>query len=91
MHSNSTPKIIYRLRSFGDLGQRLLVSCLSTFSKDISSETTGPISFKFPMQPSGIGGKKVYIFGPGYLTKMAPMHIYSKNLQKKSTTTEPIG
>ena len=36
MLSNSTTKKFYRSRSFGDLGQRLLVSCLYTFSKDFS-------------------------------------------------------
>ena len=56
------------------------VTCqLSTVSKDFSSETTKPISFKFHMQPSGKMGKKVYIFGWGHMTKMAVMPIYDKN------------
>ena len=38
-----------------------LVSYLSTFSKDFSSEITGPISFKLHPQPPGKEGKKVYI------------------------------
>ena len=54
----------------------------STFSKDFSSETTGPISIKFHMQPLDRGGKKVYIFRPGHITKMAVMPIYGKNLKK---------
>ena len=54
----------------------------STFSKDFSSETTGPISIKFHMQPLDRGGKKVCIFRPGHLTKMAVMPIYGKNLKK---------
>ena len=54
----------------------------STFSKDFSSETTGPISIKFHMQPQDRGGKKVYIFRPGHMTKMAAMPIYGKNLKK---------
>ena len=58
------------------------VSRPSTFSKDFSSETTGPISIKFDMQPLDRGGKKVYIFRPGHLTKMAAMPIYGKNLKK---------
>ena len=45
--------------------------CLSTFLKDFSSENTGPISIKFHMQPLGKGGKKIYIFCPGHITKMA--------------------
>ena len=32
--------------------------CLSTFSKDFSSETTGPISIKFHMQSLERGGKE---------------------------------
>ena len=58
------------------------ISCLSTFSKGLSSETTRPISFKFHVQPSNKGGKKVYIFCPGHLTKIATMSIYGKNLKK---------
>ena len=34
----------------------------------------------------GKGGKKVYINGPGHVTKMAAMSIYGKNLQKSSPT-----
>ena len=41
----------------------VFVLCPSTFSKDFYSETSEPISFEFHMQPSGKGGKKVYIFG----------------------------
>ena len=65
-----------------DLGQRSLVSCLSTFSKDFSSEFTGPVSVKFNMQLPGKTGKIYLIFGPGHMTKMATMPIYSRNLQK---------
>ena len=36
------------------------------------------------------GGKKVYIFHPGHMTKMATMPTYGKNL-KKSSSPEPIG
>ena len=75
--------------SFGDFGQRSQVSCLSTFSKGFFSETTVPISFKFHMQPSSKGGKKVYIFHPGHMTKMAAMPIYGKNFNKSSS--EPLG
>ena len=62
---------------------------LSTFSKNFSSETTGPISIKFHMQPLDRGGKKVCIFHPGHMTKMAAMPIYGKNLKKSSP--EPLG
>ena len=60
-----------------------VVGCPSTSSKDFSSETSGPISTKFHIQPPGNGRKKVYIiFGPRHLTKMATMPIYGKNLKK---------
>ena len=62
----------------------------STFSKDFSSETTKPISIKFYMQSLDRAGKKVYIFCPGHMTKMAAMPIYGKNL-KKSSSPEPLG
>ena len=54
----------------------------STSSEDFSSKTTGPISIKFHMQPTGNGGKKVYIFGPCHMTKMAVMPIYGKKTSK---------
>ena len=44
--------------------------------KGFSSKTTGLISFKFYMQPSSKGGKKVYTFGVGHMTKMAIMLIH---------------
>ena len=62
----------------------------STFSNDFSSETTGPISIKFHMPPLDRGRKKVYIFRPCHMTKMAAMLIYGKSL-KKSSTPEPLG
>ena len=52
----------------------------STSSKD-SFETSKSVLFKFHMQFLGKGGKKFYIFGPGHMTKMAAMFIYSKNLK----------
>ena len=73
VHSDSTPKKFYRSRLIGDLGQRSLAICLSTFSKAFSSEATWAISIKFHMQPSGSRGKKIYRFGPGHMTKMATM------------------
>ena len=38
--------------------------------------------------PPWEGGTKVYINGPGHMTKMAAMPIYGKNL-KKSSSPEP--
>ena len=42
------------------------------------------------MRPPSKGGKKVNIFCPGHMTKMATMPIYAKSL-KKSSSPEPIG
>ena len=33
------------------------------------------------MQPPGKGGKNVYIFGQGHMTKMAAMPVYGKYLK----------
>ena len=50
--------------------------CLNIFS----SETALPVKAKFYLEPPLEGGTKVYINGPGHLTKMAAMPIYGKNL-----------
>ena len=42
------------------------------------------------MEPPWIAGTKVYINGPGHMTKMAAILIYGKNL-KKSSSPEPGG
>ena len=47
-----------------------------------------PIKAKFYVEPPWEGGTKVYINGPGHMTKMAAMPIYGKNL-KKSSSPEP--
>ena len=52
----------------------------STISNIFFSETTWPIEAKFYVQPSWQGGNKVYINGPGHMTKMAAMPVYSKNI-----------
>ena len=62
----------------------------STFSNIFSSETAWPIKAKFYVEPPWEGGTKVYINGPGHMTKMAAMPIYGKNL-KKSSSPEPAG
>ena len=56
-----------------------------TFSNVFSSETAWPIKAKFHVEPPWEGGKKVYINGPGHMTKMAAMPIYGKNLKKSSS------
>ena len=68
VYSDLTTVKFWRSRSFGDLGQRSHVSCLSTFSTGFSSETTGQISFKFHRQSFDKGVKKVYIFRQGHMT-----------------------
>ena len=50
----------------------------STISNIFSSETAWPIKAKFYVEPSWEGGTKVYINGPGHMTKMAAMPIYGK-------------
>ena len=48
----------------------------STFSNVFNSETAWPIKTKFYVEPSWQGAKKVYINGPGHMTKIAAMPIY---------------
>ena len=64
----------------------------STFSNIFSSETAWPIKAKFYMEPPWEGGTKVYINGPGHMTRMAAMPIYGKNPSKIffSRTGRPI-
>ena len=64
----------------------------STISNVFSSKTAWPIKAKFYVEPPWQGGKKVYINGPGHMTKMAAMTIYGKNLKKNflSRTSGPI-
>ena len=45
-----------------------------------STETAWPIKAKFYVEPPWEGGMKVYINGPGHMTKMATMPIYGKSL-----------
>ena len=58
------------------------VCVLSTFSNIFSSETTVPIEGKFHGEPSWDVVTKVCSNGPGHMTKMDAMSIYSKNLKK---------
>ena len=50
--------------------------CLNIFS----SETALPIKAKFYVESPWEGEMKIYINGPGHMTKMAAMPIYGKNL-----------
>ena len=51
-----------------------------TFSNVFFSETAWPIKAKFYVEPPWEEGTKVYINGPGHMTKMAAMPIYGENL-----------
>ena len=64
--------------------------CCPPFSNVFSSETAWPIKAKFYVEPPWIGGTKVYINGPGHMTKMAAMPIYGKNLKKSSPEPEVL-
>ena len=56
------------------------VRCRPQCSNIFSSETARTIKAKFHVEPPWEGGTKVYINGPGHMTKMAAMLIYGKNL-----------
>ena len=62
------------------------------FSNIFSSETAWPIKAKFYVEPPWEGGTKVYINGPGHMTKMVATPIYGKNPSKIffSRTGRPI-
>ena len=60
----------------------MCVCVLSTFSNIFSSKTTGPIEGKFHVEPPLDGGTKVCLNGLRYMTMMAAMPIYGKNLKK---------
>ena len=75
MHSHSIPTKFSRSRTFGDLVKRLVISWLPTFSKDFSSEATGPVSIQLHMQPPGKGEKKNCTCCPVHMTKMADIPI----------------
>ena len=53
-----------------------------TFSNIFSSETAWPIKVKFYVEPPWEGGTKVFINGPGHMTKMAATPIYGKKPSK---------
>ena len=46
----------------------------------LSSETALPIKAKFYVEPLWKGGTKLYINGPGHMTKMVAMPIYGKDV-----------
>ena len=68
--------IVYPYSGVRCRGRRHRQQCLNIFS----SETALPIKAKFYVESPWEGGTKVYINGPGHMTKMAAMPIYGKNL-----------
>ena len=59
------------------LAQRSLVSFLSTVSKDLSSKTTGQISFRFHMEPPGNTKKEIlYIWSRSHDHDGRQAHIW---------------
>ena len=52
---------------------------MTTIFKHLLHWTAWPIKAKFYVEPPWEGGTKVYINGPGHMTKMAAMPIYGKN------------
>ena len=52
-----------------------------TISNVFSSETAWPINAKFYVEPPWEGVTKIYINGPGHMTKMAARPIYGKTLK----------
>ena len=68
-----------RSRSFIDLGPRSLRFNIFIF---FFLETAGPIEAKFYVEPPWDGGTKVWSNGLYYMTKLAAMPIYGKNLKK---------
>ena len=86
-------KLVYVKRLFsspepsGSQGELIVYPCSgvrrrrpSTISNVFSSETTWPIKAKVYVEPPWEGGTKVYINGPGHMTKMAAMPMYGKNV-----------
>ena len=55
-------------------------SVRSHFSNGFSYETAWQIKAKFYVEPPWEGGTKLYLNGPGHMTKMAAGPIYGKNL-----------
>ena len=57
-------------------------SVVRPFTISIIFSETRPIKAKVNVEPPWEGGTKVYINGPGHMTKMAAMLIYGKKTLK---------
>ena len=74
--SSPSERLICELTVYTCSGVRRRRRC-QPFS-NISSKTAWPIKAKFYVEPHWEGRTKVYINGPGHMTKMAAMPIYLK-------------
>ena len=74
--------VCFIFSSLKPLGQSQLTSAFRhrPQSSNICFESAWPINTKFHVEPPWEGGNKIYINGPGHMTKMAVMSIYGKNL-----------
>ena len=54
---------------------------LHYYAKSLTSKAAWPIIAAFYVEPRWKGRRKVYINGPGHMTKMAATPIYVKNLK----------
>ena len=59
------------------------LSAICQHLKGISSETTGPISIKFLMQPQDKGDRKHIYLVLGHMVKIAAMPMYGKTLKNR--------
>ena len=64
------------------------VICSSTISNIFSSETTGPIKFKFHVEIPKGAGTNVSSNGPGLMTQMASTPIYGKIFLQNQTADD---
>ena len=67
----------------------VVVRSPSIISKIFSSETAGPVKAKLHVEHPLEGGTKVYINGPGHMTKMALCPYMVKTI-KISSSLEPV-
>ena len=67
------------------LGYLHVYDQLTTIFKYIFSKTAWPIKAKVYVEPPWEGGEKVYINGPGHMTKIKNKH---KQTNKLKTTTK---
>ena len=87
--------LIFSIQFLAHLSQRLIGELTGypwsgvrrpfTISNVFSSETAWPIKAKFYVEPPWEGGTKVYVNGPGHMTKMAGMPLKYLLLQNQKS------